>query len=281
MSPRSPLRGLALALGAALLGLTAAAPASALSLSGLSVTLDAANSANQFVDTNPPPVSRVRESALSVLSSSATSFSTRYALVVGTDIGVNPTITESHTASYTITFQVNANAGEAWSVLLDLSRVGALTLVNDSNGSASATLGAMTGSVSGGSLSGSLGLAAVGTLTRGNGGNQAFNQTGTAAINGVGTGAAQTVTLNFTWTASTTSTKGPGANGAGDEVAIRMGIDSALSQFTADNYPGTGNRTLTSDGQFISATLVPEPTSMLMMLAGLVGLALFGRRAAE
>ena len=226
-------------------------------------------------------MNKVVLSTVSILSSSATSFATRYAMVTGADSETNQSIAVTQTASYTITFQVNANVGEAWSVLLDLSRVGALTLVTDSNGRASATLGAMSGSVSGGSLSGSLGLGAVGPLPGPGDADQLFSQTSTAAIDGVGTGAPQTVTLNLTWTASATSTTGKGANGAGDEAAIRMGIDSALTGYTADNYPGVGSRTLTNDGQFVSATLVPEPGTMLMMFAGLVGLALFGRRTVE
>ncbi len=276
MSLRFAVRVLAAALVGACLALAAATPASALSLTNLSVSLGSANSADQLVQ--GPPLNEVMLSTVSVLSSSATSFATRYAMVTGADSETNQSITETQTATYTITFQVNANPGQAWSVLLDLSRVGSLTLVSDSNGRASASLGAMSGSVSGGTLTGSLGLAAVGPQTGPGGADQPFSQTSTATISGVGTGTAQTVMLNLTWIASATSTTGKGSNGAGDEAAVRMGLDSALTGYTADNYPGPGNRVLANDGQFVSATLVPEPGSMLMMFAGLVGLALFGRR---
>jgi len=275
-------RGLALALGAALwLG---ASPAGALSLSGLAVSLGGGNSANVFV--NGASDKTLVRSSVGVVSSAATSFTTRYAAVVGADKdGAPGSTTPSATlnASYTITFQVNASLGQSWSVLLTTSLVGAMTIVSDGKGAASATVGAVTGTASGaGSLSGSLGLAAPGTLD-----NQAspatsldsgFNAASGATISGVGTGAPQTVTLNFSW--QMTATTIPQGSSA-DEAAVRLGIDGALTNFSADNYPGPGARTLANDGQFVSATLIPEPASMLMMFAGLVGLALLGRRTAQ
>ena len=280
MPPRSPGRGLARALGAALLGLVAAAPASALSLTNLSVSVGAGNSAQIFNDA--ANTSDIGLSQASVVSSSALAFDAHYAMDVGVDIGNAATRTVNYTSQFVISFDVTANAGQTWALTIDTSRIGALTLVNDGSGPSSATLKGVTGSLTGaGSLTGSLDLAAVGTLSGNNGGNQPFSQTGSATISGVGTGAAQAVTLTFNWTSSTTSTRGPGGANRGDEAAIRMGIDSAMSSFTADNYPGVGNRTLANDGFFVSATLVPEPGTMLMMFAGLVGLALFGRRTVE
>ena len=280
MPPPSAGRGLSAALAGALLGLIAAAPASALSLTNLSVSLGAGNSAQIFNDA--ASTSDIGLSQASVVSSSALAFDAHYALDVGVDIGNAATRSVNYTSQFVISFGVTANSGQAWKLTIDTSRTGALTLVNDGSGPSSATLNAVTGTLSGaGSLGGSLGLAAVGTLSGNNGGNQPFSQTGSATISGVGTGAAQSVTLTFNWTSSVTSTRGPNGQNRGDEAAIRMGIDSAMSAFTADNYPGIGARTLANDGYFVSATLVPEPTSLLMMFAGLVGLALFGRRTAE
>ena len=60
-----------------------------------------------------------------------------------------------------------------------------------------------------------------------------------------------------------------------------MGLDSALTQFTADDYPGSGGRLIAGDGIFISGSFVPAPepgTSSLMGL-GLAVLAWRRRRA--
>jgi hypothetical protein len=259
----------ALALAAALVA-PAAHGASFTSVTG---AFGAGNSTNLLVDTNPPPVTRVRTRNLAV-SSTANSFQSRYSMLVGTDIGSNPTITENFTANYTITLSVLANVGELWQLIIDTGRVGALTVVNDGNGSASATLGAVTGGATGGVLSGSLGLAAVGTAT--NSGSPAtsvntpFAQTSTALLSGVGTGVAQTVTLSFSWTASTTSTR-QGNNG--DEAAVRMGETTGASSYSAGDYADMGDRVQALDGHFVSATLIPEPETAFLLASGLVGLA--------
>jgi hypothetical protein len=174
---------------------------------------------------------------------------------------------------------VNHNLGGLWTVTVNTSRIGALTLVDDGNGGGTATLGAVTGTRTGtGVLTGSLGLAAVATLNGNNGGNTPFNQSGSAVITGVGTGANQIITLTFSFNASTTSTR-QGNNG--DEAAVRMGIAGNATSYTAGNYPGVGARTLATDGNFVTVTLVPEPASAALMAIGLIGLAMFGRRTAR
>ncbi len=275
-------RSLAARLAPALAFVLVAPAAHAVSFTAVTPALTAANSTNLLVDTNRPPVTRVRDRTLGVVSSSANSFQTRYAMLVGTDIGNRASITESFTADYTITLSILGNAGEPWSLLLDTSRVGALTILNDGNGSASATLGAVTGGATGGALVGSLGLAAVGTATNAGVANTSvdlpFSQLGSARIDGVGTGAVQTVVLSFAWTASATSTR-QGNNG--DEAAVRMGRTSTASSFAADDYPGVAfPRTQALDGHFVTATLVPEPQTALLLGAGLLGLAGLGRRRA-
>jgi len=274
-TPRLGPLALALALAALLLP----PAAGAVSFTSVTTAFNAGNSTNLLVDTNPPPVTRVRNRTLGVVSSSANSFQTRYAMLVGTDIGNVATITESFTANYTITLSVLGYLGEQWQILIDTSRVGALTIVNDGNGSASATLGALTGGVTGGTLSGSLGLAAVGTATNSaaptTSVNTPFNQLSSAVVSGVGTGAVQVVTLSFSWTASTTSTR-QGNNG--DEAAVRMGQTTGASSYSAGDYADMADRVQSLDGHFVSATLIPEPATAFLLASGLAGLAWSSRR---
>jgi hypothetical protein len=151
--------------------------------------------------------------------------------------------------------------------------------VTDGGGQSAFSLSAVTGFLGGAGTisSGSLGLAAIGRNQQGNSVNLAFNQTGTVLIDGTGNG---TITLSFTFSATAETL----VNGtAGDEAAIRMGIEENLSQFTAGQYPGPGNRTEANDGHFVDLTLfdlgpVPEPGTALMLGLGLAMLAGMGRR---
>jgi hypothetical protein len=254
--------------------LGAPVPARAVSITGLSATLLGTNSADFFQDTAARK--RVRDSQIDVLAGSATSFTTRYAAVVGADVSTAATTLLTLNARYRITFSVNANAGQAWQLMIDTARYGALTLVDDGTGSARATLGAVTLTRSGaGTLAGSLGLAALPNLQGGANANQAVSQTGSAVLSGVGTGAAQSVTLNFSFSAGARSSR-TGSNG--DEAAVRLGLDSALTGFSADDYPGPGSRSLAGDGHFVTATLVPEPSAWLLLTTGLTGIELLARR---
>jgi hypothetical protein len=258
-----------------------AASAQAATITSVSAALNLANSSNVFNDF--AQTSEIRQSAVSVLASDATSFDTRYRLVVGTDIGNAATLTVNHVASYTITFSVSALPSEIWQVDVLSSWAGALTLVNDGTGPATVTLSAVTGTQGGaGTLtSGTLSLADVTDRSGNSGGNWAFSESQNAVIQGNGAGV---VTLTFGWTASSTSTRGGSGANRGDEGALRMGIDTAMSSYTADNYPGAGPRTLANDGHFVSATLttlVPEAPPLALVLLGLGSLLGLGRRGAS
>ena len=273
---------------AALLGLVAAAPlpAAAATISGISIAKNAGNTVDFFDDAGC--IASVATSTVSTSAVTPTSFDARYAAVVGADrggCGSSGTTTQSFTGNFSITFSVTATASNAWFLTLDVLRIGAQTIISDGSGNGSVALGALTGSETGaGSLtSGSMSLAALTTLSNsgspGSSPNTAFNQAASAVISGIGTGGLQNVVLNFVFTASAVTVDPAGGSNQGDEAALRMGIDSALTQYTADNYPGVGLRNLSTDGIFVLFQLdeAPEPGTGALLGLGLLGLGLRGR----
>jgi PEP-CTERM motif len=275
-------------LGGLLLGLFAGAPwpASAATISGISIVKNAGNTADFFDDVGAE--ASVATSTVSTSAITPDSFTARYAAVVGADrggSGGSGTTTQNFTGNFSITFSVTALATNSWYLTLDVLRIGAQTIISDGTGNANIAMGALTGTETGaGSItSGSMSLAALTTLS--NAGSQntspntAFNQAGQAVITGTGTGAAQTVILNFVFNATTNSVDPSGGSIQGDEAALRMGIDSALSQFTADDYPGAGLRNLNTDGIWVLFQLdeSPEPGTALLLGLGLFGLGIHRR----
>jgi hypothetical protein len=267
--------------------LLAALPAQAATIAGVSITKNAGNTADFFDDVGC--CASAAQSTAVISASNASGFDARYAAVVSADrggSGTSGTTTQSFNGNFTITFTVTETASVAWSLTVGVLRTGAQTIISDGTGNANVALGALTGTRTGaGSVSsGSLNLAALTTLSnaanQGSSPNTAFNQNGTATITGTGTGAAQTVNLTYTFTASASSVDPNGGSVQGDEAALRMGIDSALSSFSADDYPGVGLRNLSTDGIFIVLRLLqaPEPDSALLMGLGLGVLAWRRRR---
>jgi hypothetical protein len=268
-----------------LFGLLAGAPsgASAATISGISMVKNAGNTAN-FLD-DAGCTASTAQSTVGTSAVTSDSFTARYAAVVSADrggCGSSGTTTQSFTGNFTITFSVTALASNTWWLTLDVLRIGAQTIVSDGTGNANIAMGALTGSETGaGSVtSGSLSLAALTTLSnsgsQGTSPNTAFNQAGNAIITGTGTGAAQTVTLNFVFNASSSSVDPSGGSNQGDEAALRMGIDGAMTQFTADDYPGVGLRNIDTDGIWVLFLLEesPEPGTGVLLGLGLLGLGL-------
>jgi hypothetical protein len=176
---------------------------------------------------------------------------------------------------------VTGDLGVAWVLSVDVVRSGALTIESDGSGNASVTLDALSVTHTGaGSLAGSLDLAALGTLSNagapGTSPDQAFSQSASALVTGFGTGAAQLVTLMFTFTASANTLDAPGGQVQGDEAALRMGMDSALASFLADDYPGAA--ALANDGISVTAS-VPEPGAEALLALALIGLGWFDRQS--
>ena len=257
-----------------------ATPASAVTISNLTV-----GDASTSVFDDSGPIGSVADSGASVGAVGPGGFTLQYGAVVGADTGGagGGSFTQSFTGSFSLSFEVTEAAGTAWMLSVDVLRSGALTIVSDGSGWAEVTLGALGVVHSGaGALAGSLDLAAVGTLDNlaapGGSADQAFLQSASSLITGLGTGAAQLVTLDFSFTASVSTFDIAGGFVQGDEAALRMGRDGALLSFTADDYPGPGARTLAGDGIVVTAATVPEPGGEILLALALIGLGWLDRQ---
>lgn len=124
-----------------------ARPAAAQSITNLSVTKNPGNSADAL-QTGLDQFQR--KTTVAVESSAATSFTTRYAEIVGADGELLSSRTVTQNSDYTIQFDVTAPVGYRLTVNTNLS--GAFTLVDDGN-TAAADLSAVMGSQTGGTLS--------------------------------------------------------------------------------------------------------------------------------
>jgi hypothetical protein len=263
-------------LAAAAMGV--AAPASAISITVDSVAVTANNTADtlstvganrsQFTSTlslagsSPGPVADVLGASVG--------FSTVYSFLLAADReaggGSN---TFAATMEYEIVFTVDNPTGVLYQLDVDTSFLGALVLVDDGSGDATATLSGVSGLLDG---AGDPGLAtgAPGTLAASGGGYQDVSLSNTLTI--VESAVTRQYTLTFGFTGSVTSAR--------EEAAILGGIAGSLGSTLADDYPGVGGRTAAGDGHQagVTATVIPEPPTALLVLSPLVSLAALRRR---
>lgn len=212
----------------------------------------------------------------------------RFAGMVGADGGVATAPSRTATQSYTISFTVSAGIGTTYDLILDTSRIGALTRVDDGTGGGNASISAVTG-LYGVNAAPSISAFSVGAVSLGQGtgaANTPFSQSSsTVTISGL-TGS-NTINLSFSWSATANSTcSGTGCSATGnDEMAVRLGLPGTGSGVTATDYPGVGGRVQSGDGHFVTAnavvtSVVPEPVTLALLGLGVVGLAVSGRRRA-
>ena len=281
---------LAPAVGLLLLGL-GAGPATALTIS-TAIATTGSNTPDFLNDTLTDY--RENRSSTSILDAGGTTTdlvgnsvnaSTRYAAMVGADGGVATAPSRTATHAYQVTFTITANPWVVYDLTIDTSRIGAITRVDDGTGGGNGNISALTGTINAASTP-ALGMPAV-NLAQGTGAaNVPFSQS-TPTVTLTGLTGSQVVTLAFTWTSTANSTcTGSLCSSTGnDEVAVRLGMAGTGSGVTADDYPGVGSRNINGDGHFVNVnaviTAVPEPGTLVLIGAGLAGLAFGGRRRAS
>jgi hypothetical protein len=176
-----------------------------------------------------------------------TTLATRYEFNVNADIGIFSTRDEASAATHQVAF--NATAPGGYRLDIATQRTGDLNRNSDALGcEGQADITSVSGSSNVSLSSGSLNLGDPGSIGNGTSTTSiAYNQTGAATIFNVSNGAAQAHTLTFTWSASVRSNS--------CEAAVRVGNQNGTTtNCSACGYPGSPNRTQSSDGHFVTVT---------------------------
>jgi hypothetical protein len=282
-----------LALGAAL-AFGASAPAGAISISVGTSNASTSSTAGPTADRAGSQSLTVTDAGGSTpdVVSATVDAATRYASNAAADRPVafgSGTARWTWNTDYTVTFTVTPDdPGNLYEVIVDTNILGELTLLDDLNAAAStAKVSNVTGHLNSVVTAG-LGITGIAqTFSVGTGVNDAQerNISGSNSINLGSFMGVQVFTLRFTFQ---TEASAPQNIGGADEASARFGTSNPLSGATADDYPGPGDvvdRNQALDGHFVKVkatvlTVVPEPGTLLLLGAGLAGLALRGRRAA-
>ena len=234
-----------------------AGTAAAQSIGNLSIVKGGTNSADQL--TASGDMKTQTNSTVAIQSSAATTFSTRYAFLVGNDRDggfqlIGNTNTQTLNSNYTISFQVTAPGAYRLNVVTALDAE--VNRRDDGGGSAGGELNAVSGSFTGGTLqSGALGLPGTSSIGNGSGNaNVVVARDGSAVIQGVSNGSPVNHTLTFSWSSVCRSIAAIFGS-SGEECAVRGGVSSSISGYTAGVYPGSPARTQANDGHFVTVTL--------------------------
>jgi len=257
--------------------------AEALSITGLSIVKGGTNTADStmttgqsFLQTTSVVGTTLAPGAAPDTLGSFSEFITRYAMLVAADRqNTSGNATASMTSSYSITFTVDNPTGATVQIDIDTLRVGSLTVVTDSTGNSTITLGAVTGQLDSGSgpvTEAGLGAPSA-SLSSAASADSPFSQAGTS-VTILTSALTSTYVLQFDFTSSVVSSH--------DEGAIRMGMAGNLPSSTADDYPGVGSRTESGDGHFVDVkatiiAIVPEPETGGLLAFGVILLALRNR----
>ncbi len=255
---RATSRGLIPLIAVAIAVSVGASTAEAQSISNLTIVKNGTNSADQL--TASGDMKTQTNSTVAIQGTpTATSFATRYAFLVGNDRDggfqlLGNTNTQTLNSSYTISFQVTAPGAYRLNVSSLLSAE--VNRRDDGGGSAGGDLNALNGSFTGGTLqSGALGLPGTSSIGNGSGNaNVVVSRSGSAVIQGVSNGSPVTHTLTFTWSNVCRSIAAI-LGSSGEECAVKGGVSSSITGYTAGVYPGTPARTQANDGHFITVTL--------------------------
>ncbi len=197
-------------------------------------------------------------SSVSVTSSSAASFTTRYISTNSVDSeALQPAWWQTLDSSYQITFSVTAPG--LYELTVDTSLVGDLCLDDDNIFPPAgnwAEIFDLSGNHTGGSLdSGSLDLTFAGGSQRLNDTGSSFDPitspfslSGSATISGASHGVPQQHTLTFSWTQTSYTP------GSGDPSTIRLGQESRLPDVSACTYT-VPPRPQAPDGHWVTVTV--------------------------
>lgn len=261
--------------------LLAASPAGAITISGVTITFGASNTAN---NATPGGSSSNNTSQVSVLSTGGTvadavdasvSAQTRYASNLWADGAFGDTQATT-TNSYDLSLSVSAGAGTVYDIVIDSLFSGALNHVDDASfGEASASVSAVSvtlNSVVSVPLATTAQLIALDYYDA----SLEFSQAGQEILTDL-TGTTD-LTFNVEWTSL--------ARSFSDEAAVLLGLDEAggpVGLVTVGEYSGFPTRNPDNDGHFLSITanvtsLVPEPSTALLLATGLVILGVSRRR---